>query len=91
MLTGAMVNDVVPSNGAYLILEDIESNVILSDDCHACPTKVISLENMLRGLVVPQGSAENFGIRQETCYQDALGWCQTVGSCCSGCMFVILV
>jgi threonine aldolase len=44
MLTGAMVNGVVPSNGVYLIREDIESNVILSDDCHACPTKVISLE-----------------------------------------------
>jgi len=53
MLTGAMVNGVTPSNGIYLTLEDIEKNVVLSDDCHACPTKVISLENTLRGMIIP--------------------------------------
>lgn len=31
MLTGALVNGVVPSNGVYLTLEDIEKNAILSD------------------------------------------------------------
>jgi threonine aldolase len=30
-----------------------ESNVPLSDGCHACPAKVISLENMLCGLIFP--------------------------------------
>jgi threonine aldolase len=53
MLTGALVNGIVPSNGVYLTLEDIEKHVILSDDCHACPTKVISLENTLRGIITP--------------------------------------
>jgi threonine aldolase len=53
MLTGAMVNGVVPANGVYLTLEDIEKHVILSDDCHVCPTKVISLENTLRGMITP--------------------------------------
>lgn len=41
------------SNGIYLTLEDIEKNVILSNDFHACPTKVISLENTLRGMIIP--------------------------------------
>jgi len=53
MLTGALVNGVVPSNGDYLTLEDIEKHVILSDDCHTCPTKVISIENTLRGIITP--------------------------------------
>jgi threonine aldolase len=51
MLTGAMVIGVVPSNGVYLTLEDIAKHVILSDDCHTCPTKVISIENTLRGMI----------------------------------------
>jgi threonine aldolase len=53
MLACAMVNGVVPSNGVYISPEDIESNVIRLDDCHACPAKVISLENMLCGLIGP--------------------------------------
>lgn len=53
MLTGATVNGVVPSNGVYLTLEDIEKNVVLPDNCHQCPTKVISLENTLRGMITP--------------------------------------
>ena len=36
-----------PSNGHHLTLEDIRENVVISDDVHACPTKVISLENTL--------------------------------------------
>ena len=50
MLCGAMVNGIMPRNGMYLTLEDIRDNVVLSDDVHACPTKVISLENTLRGM-----------------------------------------
>lgn len=53
MMTGAMIHGVAPANDIHLTLEDIEKHVILSDDCHACPTKVISLENTLRGMITP--------------------------------------
>ncbi|GAP90322.2 putative threonine aldolase [Rosellinia necatrix] len=52
-LSGALVTAVRPKNGRYLTLEDVQENVILSDDVHACPTRVISLENSLNGLVMP--------------------------------------
>ncbi|KAI1467388.1 threonine aldolase [Daldinia caldariorum] len=52
-LSGAMITPVVPSNGVYLTLEDIKSNIVLGDDVHSCPTRVISLENTLDGLITP--------------------------------------
>ncbi|KAI2609734.1 threonine aldolase [Hypoxylon fragiforme] len=52
-LSGAMTTTVIPSNGFYLTLEDIKSLVVLSDDDHSCPTRVISLENSLDGLIMP--------------------------------------
>lgn len=52
-LTGALVKGVVPKNDRYLTLEDVQKNAVLSDDIHACPTKVISLENTLAGIVLP--------------------------------------
>jgi threonine aldolase len=52
-LSGAQVMGIMPSNSVYLTLEDIKRNVILSDDIHACPTKVIALENTLSGTIMP--------------------------------------
>ncbi|KAI5919211.1 l-allo-threonine aldolase [Camillea tinctor] len=52
-LCGAMVSPVVPANGKYLTLEDIQTHVVLSDNVHVCPTRVISLENTLGGLIMP--------------------------------------
>ncbi|KAI0548636.1 l-allo-threonine aldolase [Xylaria curta] len=52
-LCGALLTAVKPSNGRYLTLEDVQENVVLSDDVHACPTRVISLENSLNGMVMP--------------------------------------
>ena len=52
-LTGALVKTVVPSNGVHLTLEDVKANVILSEDVHSCPTRVISLENTLNGMMMP--------------------------------------
>ncbi|KAK1503366.1 beta-eliminating lyase [Colletotrichum costaricense] len=52
-LCGAMIQPVVPRNGAYLTLEDIEAHAALDDDVHTCPTRVISLENTLGGVVTP--------------------------------------
>jgi len=52
-LSGALVKGVVPKNGVYLTLEDVEKNAILGDEIHGAPTRVISLENTLAGTIIP--------------------------------------
>ncbi|KAH8837509.1 hypothetical protein MCOR27_010936 [Pyricularia oryzae] len=52
-LTGAMLHLVTPKNGLYMTLEDIKENIVLDSDIHSCPTRVISLENTLGGVVMP--------------------------------------
>ncbi|EME87306.1 uncharacterized protein MYCFIDRAFT_158552 [Pseudocercospora fijiensis CIRAD86] len=52
-LCGAMCKGVIPSNGKYLTLEDVQKAVDLRDDIHGCPTKLISLENTLGGVIYP--------------------------------------
>lgn len=51
--TGAYINGVIPGNSVHLTLEDVQRHAVLSDDVHACPTKVISLENTLGGMIMP--------------------------------------
>lgn len=53
-LSQAMVHPVVPANGNYLTLDDIVESFTPSDgDIHGAPTKVISLENTLHGVIMP--------------------------------------
>lgn len=52
-LCGAMVKAVVPANGNYVTLEDVQKVAVIDDDVHCCPTKLISLENTLAGVVTP--------------------------------------
>ena len=52
-LTGATLTAVVPSNGNYLTLADIQANIVLSENVHKCPTRVISLENTIGGQIMP--------------------------------------
>lgn len=52
-LSQAMVTPVVPSNDLYLTLEDVKRSVILGSDIHTAPTRVISLENSLSGVIFP--------------------------------------
>lgn len=52
-LSQALVKGVVPRNGVYLTLEDIQDGVVLGDEIHGCPTRVISLENTLGGTIMP--------------------------------------
>lgn len=53
-LSQAMVSAVIPANGLYLTLDDILDNYIADDgDIHMAPTKVISLENTLHGVIYP--------------------------------------
>ncbi|QLQ79122.1 hypothetical protein HG537_0B04700 [Torulaspora globosa] len=54
ILSQAMVVPVRPANGDYLTLEDIKGSYIPDDgDIHGAPTKVVSLENTLHGIVTP--------------------------------------
>ncbi|KAF7716592.1 Low-specificity L-threonine aldolase [Penicillium ucsense] len=55
--TGATVQTVIPQNGVHLTLEDIQKHAVLDDDIHHCPTKLISLENTLNGLIMPLDEA----------------------------------
>ncbi|KEF60514.1 threonine aldolase [Exophiala aquamarina CBS 119918] len=52
-LSSAMLIAVHPKNNHHLTLEDVEAHTVLSTDVHACPTKVISLENTLNGMIMP--------------------------------------
>lgn len=52
-LTGAMVQGITPQNNIHLTLEDVKANAHLDDDIHTCPTRVISLENTLNGMIMP--------------------------------------
>ena len=57
-LTGATLQTVTPSNGIHITLEDIQASITLSNDIHACPTRVISLENTLNGMILPLSEAQ---------------------------------
>ncbi|CAG8404932.1 unnamed protein product [Penicillium salamii] len=56
--TGATMQTVVPKNGIHLTLEDIQKHAVLDDDIHHCPTKLISLENTLDGMIMPLTEAK---------------------------------
>lgn len=53
VLSQAMVTPVHPKNGLYLTLEDVKNWVVLGDDIHTAPTKVISLELTIGGVLTP--------------------------------------
>jgi threonine aldolase len=53
MISGAMTLPIHPTNNHHLTLSDIQAHAIISDDVHACPTRVISLENTLNGTINP--------------------------------------
>lgn len=48
-----MVKPATASNGKYITLEDVQRAADLRDDIHGCPTKLISLENTIAGVIVP--------------------------------------
>jgi len=50
----APITAVKPTNGHHLTLEDVKGHVILTDDVHYAPTRVIALENTLDGCIFPQ-------------------------------------
>ncbi|PYH92287.1 putative L-allo-threonine aldolase [Aspergillus ellipticus CBS 707.79] len=52
-LSQASVQFCIPANGRYLTLEDIKRDVVISNNIHVSPTRVISLENTLAGVITP--------------------------------------
>jgi threonine aldolase len=48
-----MIQPIRPSNNVYLTLEDVKRAIVLDEDVHAAPTRVISLENTLGGSIMP--------------------------------------
>lgn len=52
-LCGALVKGISPANGEFLTREDIKKHVVLGDEIHSTPTRVISLENTLGGTIMP--------------------------------------
>jgi threonine aldolase len=52
-LSQALTQAIDAKNGAYMTLEDIQEHAVVSDDVHACPTRVIELENTLNGAIMP--------------------------------------
>lgn len=47
-----------PTNTHHLTLPDIRTHTVLSSDIHACPTKLICLENTLNGTIFPLPDAQ---------------------------------
>lgn len=60
-LCGAQIEPVVPANGSYLTLEDVQANAVLSDDIHGCPTRLVELENTLGGAIMPLEELRRIG------------------------------
>lgn len=52
--SGANAHALTPANGHHLTLEDIQERVVLGDDIHSAPTRIVALENTLSGMVFPQ-------------------------------------
>ncbi|RMZ85073.1 hypothetical protein DV738_g53, partial [Chaetothyriales sp. CBS 135597] len=58
LFSGAMTLTISPRNKHHVTLAEIEEHTTVSDDVHACPTTVISLENTLNGTIMPQTEIE---------------------------------
>jgi len=57
LLSQAMTVLVRPSNGRYITLDDLKDKII-PEDVHFAPTKVVSLENTINGVVLPYAEAK---------------------------------
>ncbi|KAE8209426.1 hypothetical protein CF327_g6587 [Tilletia walkeri] len=63
-LSGAASTTVSPANGMYMTWEDdVRPNLILDDDVHLAPTRLVCLENTLGGVIFPQEEIIKIGNR----------------------------
>ncbi|ORX34285.1 pyridoxal phosphate-dependent transferase [Kockovaella imperatae] len=61
MFSQATTHQLVPHNGIYLTVEDIEPALVLGEDIHTAPTKLICIENTLSGTIIPQEEVVRIG------------------------------
>jgi threonine aldolase len=66
MFSQAQTNTIAPKNGVYVTVEEIKKGIVGEDD-HYAPTRVVSLENTLKGCVLPYVEAKRISefIRNE--------------------------
>lgn len=66
MFSQAMTTLIRPKNGKYITLEEVKAHIV-REDVHYAPTKVVSLENTLHGVVLPFSEAKRISeyIRNE--------------------------
>jgi threonine aldolase len=57
MFSQAMTTTIRPKNGKYITLEEVKA-AIVTEDVHYAPTRVVSLENTLHGIVLPYVEAK---------------------------------
>lgn len=53
VLSQAMVTPVHPRNGIYMTLDDVKRCVVVGEDIHTAPTRVIVLEVTIGGVITP--------------------------------------
>ena len=53
VLSQAQITPVVPSNGLYMTLEDVQKHAIISTNVHFAPTRVICIENTISSVIHP--------------------------------------
>lgn len=58
-LSQAMVTPVHPANGIYMTSDDVQKWVTLGDDIHIAPTRVISIELTIGGVITPMEEVKN--------------------------------
>ena len=66
MFSQAMTTTIQPRNGKYITLEEVKANIIDEDD-HYAPTRLVSLENTIHGVILPFSEAKRISdyIRSE--------------------------
>lgn len=67
LLSQAMTTLVYPKNGKYITLEEIKGKILHDGNVHLAPTRVVSLENTIEGVVFPYAEAKRISdyIRSE--------------------------
>lgn len=61
MFTQATTHQLFPKNQHHLTAAEIEKALVLGDNIHLAPTKLICLENTMSGMVFPQDEIAKIG------------------------------
>ena len=66
MFSQAQTTTVRPKNGRYITLEEVKEHIV-GEDIHFAPTRVVSLENTIHGVVLPYTEAKRISeyVREE--------------------------